>query len=212
MTLGAAVVGGPDGPASRVASGLRALGVQVTENVAGARTELAARLSEVPLLRLVVWAPAPGASAVPTPLMLQDEAQWDAGAAQPLREAVACFQAAGQVLESGAIVALLPTIAMNGAAGLTAWSTASEGLRSLVKVSSREFSKRGITVNALALPAAVLAGVTPSLNRPGLPAATLPIPEDAGDVAGILAALASPPWTSVSGMTIAVDGGVWVPA
>jgi NAD(P)-dependent dehydrogenase (short-subunit alcohol dehydrogenase family) len=209
------VVGGPGGPASQAAGGLRAIGASVTELAAGSRADLTAQLSAIASLRLVVWAPSPGASAVPTPLMEQDEAQWDAGAAQPLREAVACFQAAEQALESasgGAIVAILPTIAMNGSSGLTAWSTASEGLRSLVKVSSREFSKRGITVNAVTLPAAVLAGSAESLNRPGLPAATLTIPESTGDVAGILAALAEPPWTSVTGMTIAVDGGVWVPA
>jgi NAD(P)-dependent dehydrogenase (short-subunit alcohol dehydrogenase family) len=207
------VVGGPDGPASHAAAGLRRLGVQVSELAPADRAHLTAALGELDALDLVVWAPSPGASALPTPLLEQDEAQWDAGALQPLREAVARFQAAEQVLANiGAIVALLPTIAMNGAAGLASWSTASEGLRSLVKVASREFSKRGITVNAVTLPAAVLAGSATSLNRPGLPVATLPIPADAGDMAGILAALAAPPWTSVTGMTISVDGGVWVPA
>jgi NAD(P)-dependent dehydrogenase (short-subunit alcohol dehydrogenase family) len=222
--LSVAVVGGPGGSAGQAAAGLRRLGAQVTELAPANRADLTAALSAIHSLDLVVWAPSPGASATPTPLMDQDEAQWDAGASQPLREAVACFQAAEQVLvgsasstgdnggSAGAIVAILPTIAMNGSSGLTAWCTASEGLRSLVKVASREFSKRGITVNAVTLPAAVLAGSAESLNRPGLPPAQLPIPEDAGDVAGILAALAAAPWTSVTGATIAVDGGVWVPA
>ena len=212
MSLSVAVVGGPEGPASQIAAGLRRLGAHVVELAPMGRADLTGALSAIGGLELVVWSPAPGASGIPTPLLEQDEAQWDAGASQPLRDAVACFQAADQVLSTGAIVAILPTIAMNGSAGLTAWSTASEGLRSLVKVASREFSKRGITVNALALPAAVLAGSPESLNRPGLPAATLPVPQDAGDVAGLLAALAAPPWTSVTGMTISVDGGVWVPA
>jgi NAD(P)-dependent dehydrogenase (short-subunit alcohol dehydrogenase family) len=222
--LAVAVVGGPHGPASQAAAGLRKLGAQVFEVAPAGRADLTAALSALGSLDLVVWAPDPGASAIATPLLEQDAAQWDAGASQPLRDAVACFQAAEQVLVSssgstgdasgsaGAIVAILPTIAMNGSAGFTAWSTASEGLRSLVKVASREFSKRGITVNAVTLPAAVIAGSATSLNRPGLPAATLPVPNDAGDVAGIVAALAAPPWTSVTGMTISVDGGVWVPA
>ncbi len=52
-----------------------------------------------------------------------------------------------------------------------------------------------------------------SLDRPGLPAATLPVPATSGgDVSALIAALASPPWTSVTGATIAVDGGVWMPA
>ena len=106
----------------------------------------------------------------------------------------------------------MPTLSSRGSAGLTGWSTAAEGVRSLVKVAAREFGTRRITVNAVALPAAALAGAEGSLDRPGLPAATLPAPTDAGEAAGIIAALASPPWTAVTGATIAVDGGVWMPA
>lgn len=198
--LKAAVVGGPTGPAAHLADALRALGAEVTERL-------------VAPLDLVVWAPDPGAASVKAALLDHSAEDWDGQAARPLREAVACFQSAGRALgEGGAIVAVLPTLAMNGSAGLTAWSTAAEGMRSLVKVAAREFGKRGITVNTVALPAGVLAGAGESLDRPGLPAARLPIPETAREAAGIIAALASPPWTSVTGATIAVDGGVWMPA
>ena len=43
----------------------------------------------------------------------------------------------------GAIVAVLPTLSQpTGSAGLTGWSTAAEGVRSLVKVAARETSAR----------------------------------------------------------------------
>ncbi len=204
-TLRAAVLGGP-GPATEIAEGLRHLGAIVADHFAPPDPA-------VPL-RLVVWAPAPGAAATRLALLDHDARSWDAEAAQPLRDAVACFQqAADALVAGGSIVAVLPTLAMSGAAGLTAWATAAEGLRSLVKVAAREFGSRGITVNTVALPAKVLAGHPDSLDRPGLPAARLPIPVTAaGEVAGIIAALAAPPWDRVTGATIAVDGGVWMPA
>jgi 3-oxoacyl-[acyl-carrier protein] reductase len=212
----AAVVGHPDGPADALAAGLAALDVATIKLEPAARDVLAAAMRAAGQPALVVWAPRPGLAAEPAPLLDQAPETWDAIAAQPLREAVACFQAALDVLASGAIVALLPTLATNGAAGLTGWSTAAEGLRSLVKVTARELAPRGITVNAVALSAHVLAGVKLSLNRPGLPPASLPEPADAGGpgsaVAGIVAALAAPPWNAVTGATIAVDGGVWMPA
>lgn len=212
MTLQVAVVGGPGGPASDVAAGLAALDCTVALLPAAARAELAAQFAARPL-RLVVWAPDPGAAAIPSSLLDHDEAQWEAEAALPLQQAIACFQAAGESLAWGAaLVAVIPTLAMSGSPGLTAWTTASEGVRSLVKVAAREFGRRGISVNAVALPAQALAGARQSLNRAGLPAPVFTPPSDAREVAGIVAALAEPPWTSVTGATIAFDGGVWMPA
>jgi NAD(P)-dependent dehydrogenase (short-subunit alcohol dehydrogenase family) len=209
-----AIVGGPGGPAGDVAQGLRSLGATVTELPAGTRAELAAGLRAAGPVKLVVWAPAPGAAASPSPLVDHDEAAWDAEAAEPLRQAVACFQAAQDVMaeEGGALVAVIPTFAMAGSAGFTAWTTAAEGLRSLVKVAARDLGKQNISVNAIALPAQALAGSAQSLNRPGLPAPVFTPPADAGEAAGIIAALAAPPWRAVTGATIALDGGVWAPA
>jgi NAD(P)-dependent dehydrogenase (short-subunit alcohol dehydrogenase family) len=218
VTGSAVVVGGPEGVAGQVAEGLRALGTPTCELIPASRAELAAAMGRANVdqaapLRLVVCALSPPADQ-PLALTEHDAAGWDARACQPLRDAVACFQAAGDAFgHAGTIVAVLPTLAMSGSAGFTAWSTAAEGLRSLVKVTAREYGKRSITVNAVALPAAVIAGSATSLDRPGLPAAKLPVPESAaGRVAEIIYALSAPPWTAVTGATIAVDGGVWMPA
>jgi NAD(P)-dependent dehydrogenase (short-subunit alcohol dehydrogenase family) len=214
VELVAAVVGGPGGPAGDVAEGLRSLGATVTELPAATRVALADGLRAAGGLNLVVWAPAPGAAATASPLVDHDEAGWDAQAAEPLRQAVACFQAAQDVMadQGGALVAVIPTFAMAGSAGFTAWTTAAEGLRSLVKVAARDLGKHDISVNAIALPAQALAASEESLNRPGLPAAVFTPPSDASEAAGIIAALAAPPWRAVTGATIAVDGGVWAPA
>ncbi len=214
MELAAAVVGSADGPAGDIARGLRSLGVAVTELPAATRIALADGLRAAGSLNLVVWAPAPGTAASPSALVDHDEAGWDAEAAEPLRQAIACFQAAQDVMadQGGALVAVLPTFAMAGSAGFTAWTTAAEGLRSLVKVAARDLGKRDISVNAVALPAQALAGSEESLNRPGLPAAVFTPPTDAGAAAGLIASLAAPPWRAVTGATIALDGGVWAPA
>jgi 3-oxoacyl-[acyl-carrier protein] reductase len=212
--LTVAVLGGPDGPAAQIADALREAGADVVVLAPAGREELARRLIEAGRPQLVVWAPSPGAAATKAPLLDYDEAGWDAVAAQPIRDAIACVQAAADSFEGGgAIVTLLPTLSSRGSAGLTGWSTAAEGVRSLVKVAAREYGPLGITINAVALPASALAGTDDSLDRPGLPAPSLTVPADAGgDVASIIAALASPPWRSVTGATIAVDGGVWMPA
>jgi 3-oxoacyl-[acyl-carrier protein] reductase len=214
MSLTAAVVGGPGGPAEQVAKGLRDSGAEVVVLPPAGRSQLAQQLIAAGRPQLVVWAPSPGKAAVPTPLMDYDAPGWDAVAAQPIRDAIACVQAAGDAFErGGAIVTVVPTLSSRGSAGLTGWSTAAEGVRSLVKVAARELGPRDITVNAVALAANVLAETEESLDRPGLPASTLPAPPVAGgDVSAIIAAFASPPWKSVTGATIAVDGGVWMPA
>ncbi len=207
---GVAVVGHPGGPADLLAPALSGLGLEVRTYATASRAALVEQLrGGVP--ELVVWAPAaPGERCALTELT---PAEWDALAAQPLREAVACFQAALDVLETGALVAVLPTNALNGAAGLTGWATAAEGLRSLVKVTARELAPRGITVNAVAAPAQTLARTPESLNRPGLPPARLAVSTDPfTDIAGVVAALGTPAWRAVTGATIAVDGGVWMPA
>jgi 3-oxoacyl-[acyl-carrier protein] reductase len=212
--LTAAVIGSTDGPAGEVAQGLRDAGAEVVVLPPTTRAELAEQLVSAGRPRLVVFAPSPGTAANPTPVLDYDEAGWDAVAAQPIREAIACVQAAADTFErGGAIVTVLPTLSSRGSAGMTGWSTAAEGVRSLVKVAARELGPRAITVNAVALPANVLAGTEASLDRPGLPATTIPVPTTSGgDVSALIAALASPPWTSVTGATIAVDGGVWMPA
>src|SRR5689334_3237125 len=126
--LTVAVLGGPDGPAAQIADALREAGADVVVLAMAGREELTRRLIEAGRPQLVVWAPSPGSAATPTPVLDYDEAGWDAVAAQPIRDAIACVQAAADSFgDGGAIVTVLPTLSSRGSAGLTGWSTAAEG-------------------------------------------------------------------------------------
>ena len=91
VSLTAAVIGGPDGPAAQVAAGLRKGGADVVVLAPGGRAELAAQLVASGRPRLVVFAPDPGPAASPTPITEYDAPGWDAVAAQPIRDAIACL-------------------------------------------------------------------------------------------------------------------------
>lgn len=53
----------------------------------------------------------------------------------------------------GRILVVVPTIGMSGAAGLSASTTALEGVRAMVKSAARQWGAEGIAVNMVAAPA-----------------------------------------------------------
>lgn len=166
-----------------------------------------------PLVAVVDATVPPGAAAV-TPLAEMDEQRWAATGEEPLTVSLRCLQGAHRALgEGGRYVVVVPSLSMSGAPGLVPWVSVSEGRRALVKVAARVWGAKGVTVNCLAVPAALLAaGVgQPRLERPGLPPRSLPRPPAmATEVAGLVAALLGNDLASVTGATLAVDGGVWM--
>lgn len=64
-----------------------------------------------------------------------------------LQRVRAAMQEAG-----GRIVVVLPTIGMAGAAHLVAYTTALEGIRSMVKSAARQWASDGIAINTIAAP------------------------------------------------------------
>ncbi len=152
---------------------------------------------------------------LPAPLAGMDEPAWIAGAEEPLERGLHLLQAARRrmAVGGGRVVVIVPSLGLNGAASLVPWVTAVEGYRSLVRVAARAWGAAGITLNTVAVPGPLLGGEeepVPSA-RPGSPPPALGrLPDIEGDVAGVVAMLLGDGAGPLTGMTVAVDGGVWM--
>jgi 3-oxoacyl-[acyl-carrier protein] reductase len=144
-------------------------------------------------------------------LALTDAETWQRQAEQPLRRALHVLQAAHVCLadDGGRIVVLLPSLVMSGAAGVVAWAAAAEGYRSLAKAAARAWGSEGITIKSVLIPASLTADA--AVDRPGLqPPALGRAPDLMSDIAPVVAALLDERLDAVTGLTLAVDGGVWM--
>ena len=163
-------------------------------------------------LHAVVDARVPTPATVPTSLADMDATSWNEQAEEPMRRTLHGLQAAHRALigGGGAIVLVIPTLAMTGASGMVPWTTAAEGCRSLAKAAARAWGVDGVRINCLAISAASLAGSDTPLDRPGLSIPALGGVDLRRDAGAVLAALTSDAMGSVTGLTVAVDGGVWM--
>ncbi len=145
-----------------------------------------------------------------------DADAWRVRVEIPLHRTLVCFQGVFDALcgVGGALVLVVPTLSLVGAAGFGPWSAVTEGQRALAKAAARAWGHRAVTVNCVAVPATLLAprgedfGMPP--DRPGQPAPALEPPDLRTDVASVIRTLLSPSWRSVTGATVGVDGGVWM--
>jgi NAD(P)-dependent dehydrogenase (short-subunit alcohol dehydrogenase family) len=144
---------------------------------------------------------------------------WKARVELPLHRTLVCFQGVLGTLRAGggSMVLLVPTLSLVGAAGFGPWAAVTEGQRALAKAAARAWGRHAVTVNCVAVPAALLA--TPPtdearqaypLHRPGQPPPALDRPDMRAEVAAVVQTLLSPAWRPVTGATVAVDGGVWM--
>lgn len=141
-----------------------------------------------------------------------DDERWDDVWEGALRSAIHLLQAGYEQMRGrgGRFVFVTPTVSMSGAAGLVPYTTAVEGQRLLAKSAARQWGPEGITVNCLApAPEHVPIGVDsvavslapPALGGPG------DVRTDLGPVVVFLAGDAS---HALTGVTLSVDGGVWM--
>jgi len=114
----------------------------------------------------------------------------------------------------GRIVNLTSVVGVTGNAGQTNYAAAKAGILGFTKSLAREVASRGITVNAVA-PGFIDTDMTRSLTdeqREGLltqiPAGRL---GDAADVAAAVLFLASPQASYITGETLHVNGGMYMP-
>jgi len=237
-----AVVGGDTGSGADLVAGLEELGASVAslavEQLSG-RNEVDSHFDtaaqELGALDGVVIASvgtlAPGRDA----LVGLDGAGWRERVELPLRRTLLCFQGALRSLRDvgGTVVLVVPTLSLVGAAGSVPWATVTEGQRALAKAAGRAWGPLDITVNCVAVPAALLAGASPGttgadgaaradgedergsgdearFDRSGQPSSALDAPAMRTAVAAVVHALFTPAWRAVTGATVAVDGGVWM--
>jgi 3-oxoacyl-[acyl-carrier protein] reductase len=149
--------------------------------------------------------------ASPSELAASSPESWSAQVESPLREMVAFHQASQRFLASrgGKVLVVIPTVGLSGGPGFVPLATTAEADRSLVKAQARVSGGLGITVNCVAVASALLAGTDRDPDRGGLPKPALPTP-DLGRIADVIVGLLGPEFDSITGQTIAVDGGRWM--
>lgn len=154
-----------------------------------------------------------------------DADAWHTRVEVPLQRTLVGFQGAYGSLRAGGgtLVLVVPTLSLVGAAGFGPWAAVTEGQRALAKAAARAWGPSAVTVHCVAVSAAVLAqdtamtgaralhhGHDTPRDRPGQPSPALDAPDMRGSVAPVVHTLVSPAWRSVTGATVAVDGGVWM--
>jgi len=168
-------------------------------------------------LDLVVWADYAPASLRPRPLAETTAAGWHEACDHPLRTAIDLTRAVHPRLAAGrgTIVFVVPLMASAGGSGYAALATVGEGVRILAKSLAKTWGGDGITAHAVTLdPHAFLApghaagiAANNSLHDPPLGG----VPDDTDEVAPIIDWLTSDPARSLTGASLVIDGGLWMP-
>lgn len=202
MARRALIVG--SGVADRLAAGL-APTFEIDRTVGAAR------------LDLVVWADYPPLAVRPRPLTDFSPGDWDTACDAPLRSVIDMARRVHQPLAAtgGTIVFVVPLMASAGGAGYAALAGLGEGVRLLAKSLAKTWGGDAITAHAVTLdPHAFLApddaaGIATdnALHDPPLGR----IPDDTDEVAPIIEWLASPTAGALTGASLVIDGGLWMP-
>jgi len=150
-----------------------------------------------------------------TPILDLDYDEWNEVVTTDLGGAFVCIQRAARRMVSqgtgGRIIAVSSVHEHQPRVGSAAYDAAKHGLGGLVKTAALEFAPYGITVNTvapgeIATPMTGQTDVDPhDVERPGIPVGR---PGDAREIASVIAFLASPGSSYVTGTSIAVDGGM----
>lgn len=220
MTGDALVVGAGD-PAYSIGVGLGGLGFTVhrldDDAVAWSDATVADSLPTLSRLDLVVHARYPAVSRRKADLVDLSPADWHGACDEPLEAAIRLARAAHPFLAAsgGTIVFVVPLMASAGGEGFAAMAGAAEGIRLLAKSLAKTWGGDGIRAHALTLdPGAFLAPAdaagmaeTNALHDPPLGR----VPDLETEVARIVATLAGDELSALTGSSLVVDGGLWMP-
>jgi hypothetical protein len=150
-----------------------------------------------------------------TPLLELEYEQWREVLLTDLDGAFVCIQRAARRMVSagngGRIIAVSSVHEHQPRVGSGAYDAAKHGLGGLIKTLALELGKQAITANTVA-PGEIATPMTGQedqdpheVDRPGVP---LGRPGDAREIAAVIAFLASPASSYVTGASWAVDGGM----
>ncbi len=150
-------------------------------------------------------------------MMRMKEEEWDAVIATNLnavfRLTKACLRPMMKA-RSGRIINITSVVGITGNAGQTNYSAAKAGLLGFSKSLAREIGSRGITVNAIA-PGYIETDMTANLSEEQRAAMLSQIPLGRGgsaqDIAHAVVFLASPAAAYITGETLHVNGGMYMP-
>lgn len=147
-------------------------------------------------------------------ILRMKEEQWDIVLEINLKGAFLCTKAVARPMmkaEYGRIVNIASVAGVGGNAGQANYSASKGGLISLTKTTAQEFASRNITCNAVA-PGFIetkMTEVLPDEVRQGwLQRVPLRRPGTPQDVANVVAFLASPDCSYVTGQCLNIDGGL----
>ena len=215
-----ALIAGAGDPADSIAAGLSADGwsvLRADDEVPWSDDTLAERFPDRDGLDLVVHARYPAAGRRRSQLTELSADDWYRMADEPLEAAIRLARNvhADLAASAGVMVFLVPLMASAGGEGFAPMATAAEGARILSKSLAKTWGDDGIRVHAITLdPSAFLdaadaAGMAEanSLHDPPLGR----VPDLRTEVARIVAALTGDDFAALTGASLVVDGGLWMP-
>ena len=150
-------------------------------------------------------------------LMMMKDAQWDEIIDTNLTSVYRMTKAVLRAMmkaRKGRIINIASVVGLTGNPGQTNYSAAKAGMLGFTKSLAREIGSRNITVNAVA-PGLIDTDMTRELAEDQRQALIKQIPlnrlGDAADVAGAVAFLAGPNASYITGETLHVNGGMYMP-